>query len=206
MGSCLPTRQLPFSYHADPSIRVEEKTMKPLLAIVGVSCVIAGLGFRTPARADDEKTKAAKTEIRVGAFDSRLVAIAYVRSEAFKKRLAKLRAELGEAKAAGDKKRIKQLEALGPALQELVHKQGFSTWPVHDILKTIKEELPGIAKQADVDIIVSKWDVAFRRDGAAVIDVTDLMVKPFSPDEATRKVLESVRKKAPVPLDQLKKH
>ena len=180
--------------------------MSRIAVALTVCFMLSGFATYTPTAGQELDSKPDGMKLRVGTFDSRLIATAYVRSKAFQQRLSKMHADLKDAKASGDKKRIKQLEAEGPALQELIHKQGFSTWPVHDILQTIKDELPSIAKQAHVDLIVSKWDVVFQRTGVEVVDVTDLMVTPFSPDEETRKVLESLREKAPVPLDQLKNH
>jgi hypothetical protein len=109
--------------------------------------------------------------------------MAYVRSEAFERRFKGLKAEYEKAKATGDQKRVEELEAQGREGQELVHKQGFGTWPVDNILDTIKEKIPGIAKQAGVDVVVSKWHVVYQRSGVELVDVTDLMVEPFDPDE-----------------------
>ncbi len=173
--------------------------MKRLLTSCCLACLISGIGADSPVFAEE-------ANVRVGTYDSRLVATAYVRSDTFRKRLEKMHADLKRAKEAGDEKRVKQLEAEGPALQTLIHKQGFSTWPVHDILAKIEKEMPKIADEAKVDLIVSKWDVVFRRDGVKVTDVTDLIVAQFNPDQETQKVLESLRKKDPVPLDQLSNH
>jgi hypothetical protein len=188
-------------------VSIQETLQMRLFAkVLTVCCVLLGLSSYTSISAQEPKNKTDRSKVRVGTFDSRLVATAYVRSESFQRRLARMHADLKDAKASGDEKRVKQLEAEGPALQDLIHKQGFSTWPVHDILQTIKEQMPGIAEQARVDMLVSKWDVVFQRKDVEMIDVTDLMVEPFSPTEETRKVLASLRKQDPVPLAELKKH
>jgi hypothetical protein len=169
-------------------------------------CTIVGLTTWTMAMDVQLAPKSEKSELRVGTFDSRAVAIAYARSETFNRNIKELKAEHGKAKAAGDEKRVKELEAKGKSQQELLHKQGFSTWPVDNILDQIKGEIPEIAKQADVDVIVSKWDIVYQRSGVEFIDVTDLMVKQFNPDEETLKVLNELQKHAPVPLEELKEH
>ncbi len=166
--------------------------MRQFAKALTVCCILAGWASYSPVATLDAKPTSDRPKLRVGTFDSRLIATAYVRSEAFKQRLTKMQAELQEAKASGAEKLVKQLEAEGPALQDLIHKQGFSTWPVHDILQTIKAEIPDIAAKADVDVIVSKWDVVFQRNGAETVDVTDLMVAPFAPSEETRKILDSL--------------
>jgi hypothetical protein len=117
-----------------------------------------------------------------------------------------LRAEYEKAKAAEDEERIKELEVEGPAQQELMHKQGFGTWPVDNILEKIKGKIPEIARQADVDVIVSKWNIVYQGSGVELVDVTDLMVQPFDPDEETLKIVKDIQTMDPVPLEELKDH
>jgi hypothetical protein len=132
--------------------------------------------------------------------------MAYYRSEAFNHQMNEMRTEYEKAQAAGDEKRVKELEAEGPAQQELMHKQGFSTWPVDNILEMIKEKIPEIAKQANVDIIVSKWTIVYQRPGIEFTNVTDLMVKPFNPDEKTLETIKEIQKQDPVSLEELENH
>ena len=78
--------------------------------------ILSGFASYRPVAAQDTEIKPDGSRLRVGTFDSRLIATAYVRSEAFKLRLAKMHADFKEAKASGDEKLAKQLEAEGPAL------------------------------------------------------------------------------------------
>lgn len=142
----------------------------------------------------------------VGTFDSRAVAIAYTRSAAFQEHLAGLRAELERARAAGDAERVAELEALGPAMQERIHRQGFGTAPVDDVVARIDARLPQIAREAGVDVIVSQWALAYRGPAARFVDVTDGLVAEFEPDAATLKAIREIRKTDPVPADQLDEH
>jgi hypothetical protein len=86
-----------------------------------------------------------------------------------------------------------------------MHEQVFSTGRVDDILKKIEDRLPEIAKEAGVDLIVSKWDLAYRAPGAEVVDVTEALIKLYQPDEKTRKILADMARKPPIPLEELKK-
>ena len=170
-----------------------------------VCIAVAGFltaGYSSVADADEP----AASPVRIGTFDSRLVAIAYVRSDDFENHLRPLQPKLKKAKADGNEKLVKELGDQGKAMQDLIHKQGFSTWPIDDILKTMEDEIPGIAKKAKVDLIVSKWDIVYERKGIEYVDVTDRMVKRFDPSEETKKVLEEIKKKKPVPLKDLKSH
>ncbi len=121
-----------------------------------IIAVLAGLAVHMTAGAPQSQETTSVPKVRVGTFDSRALAMAYFGSEAFHRQLNDLRAEHEKAKATGDAKRVKELDAEGPALQELMHKQGFSTWPVDNILEKIKGKISEIATQADVEVIVSK--------------------------------------------------
>lgn len=51
--------------------------------------------------------------------------------------------EMQGAKAAGDQARMKELEERGQALQRKLHRQGFGSVPVDDILAHGKDRIPG---------------------------------------------------------------
>jgi phage host-nuclease inhibitor protein Gam len=169
----------------------------------GVLCVL--LALAVPASAAEPAPKPEKTALRVGVFDSRALALVHGRSKENLAEINKLFEEHKRLKAAGDEQKMKQLEAEGKALQQRMHEQVFSTGRVDDILKKIEDRLPEIAKEAGVDLIVSKWDLAYRAPGAEVVDVTEALVKLYQPDEKTRKILADMARKPPIPLEELKK-
>ncbi len=144
-------------------------------------------------------------EIRVGIYDSRAVVAAYVHSGQFDKIMKAKMAEMKKARAAGDTKKIKELDEWGHAQQAKVHRQGFGTAPVDDILEHIKDSLPKIAEDANVIALVSKWDKKTLKHykSAELIDVTDLIAAQFNPDEKVLKTIEQLKKEKPIPLWQL---
>ena len=156
-------------------------------------------GFCHEVRAEGPK-------LRVGTFDSRAVAVAYAGSEGFGRTIQRLREELKEAKGVGDEEKAKKLEKEGEALQERLHQQGFSTASVANLLAQIKDQIPGIAREAGVDVIVSKWDIAYQSPSAELVDITELLIKPFHPNEKAMKSIKMLEKHAPVPLEELKNH
>lgn len=180
--------------------------MRTLRLAFVLMLIIAGLAVYTAVGAQNVKEQTSASKLRVGTFDSRAVAIAYARSENFMQYIKGLKAELEKAKAEKNEKRVKELETMGPAMQELMHKQGFSTWPVDDILEQIKDKIPEIAKQAEVDVIISKWNIVYQQPSIEFIDVTDLMVMPFNPSEETLKIIEELKKMEPVSLEELMEH
>ncbi len=140
---------------------------------------------------------------RIGTFDSRAIATAYYRSAEFQESARALWTELREAKASGDEWRVKELEAYGPAMQHRMHQQGFGTGSVMDIMEHISDELPEIAREAGVSVIVSQWEVTYESAEADIIDLTPQLVALFAPSEQTLSIVESYKTVAPVPMDQL---
>ena len=161
--------------------------------IVTALLLFAGIGFG----------QTSKKSVVVGTFDSRVIAVAYYNTEAHMSYVQGLKAEYAEAEASGDTERAKELEAIGDASQELAHKQAFSTWPIDNILEIIEGKIPEIAKQAEVDLIVSKWNIVYQRSGVEFIDVTDVIVKLFNPDEQMLEMLEQMKQQPPIPLEEL---
>lgn len=148
---------------------------------------------------------------RLGVFDSRAVAIAYARSSRHDASLAEVRQRHAAARAAGDEATVREIDAEMRARQDRLHRQGFSTAPVDDILALVAAELPGLADKAGVDVLASTWSLAYRRPGAQVTDVTDRMVELFHPDAETREHLKQLGQHEPLPLydtdwDGMKEH
>ncbi len=146
---------------------------------------------------------------RIGVYDSRAVTIAFAGSEAHRRSMAPLHEEHKKATAAGDKKRVKELEAEGKARQKKAHQQAFSTAPVDDILEHIKDQLPAIKQAAGLSTtadLVSKWDqkTLKRHASAEQVDVTAALVDAFHPNEKQRRNALEIQKQKPVPSKRIK--
>lgn len=177
------------------------RTMLPSLQFVFLAGLLAA-GSAGVARAAEGG--AAAGSCRVGVFDSRAVAVAYAASKGFNEELALKMKEYRQAKDAGDQEKVKQLEAAGQAGQEQLHLQGFGTASVSGILDRIKDQLPAIARQNKVDLIVSKWDIAYQTPTVETVDITETIIEPFQPSERTRKIVADLKGKDPVPAEELK--
>lgn len=179
--------------------------MKKFTLIISFIFVFSFLtGFKSVGEEKQEKGTS-HSEVKVGTFDSRAIAVAYYRTESFSSHMKGLIAEHKKAEDSGDKEHVKKLENELNATQKLIHKQGFSTWSVDNILETIEEKIPGLAKQAEVDLIVSKWDITFKRSGIELVDVTLDMVKLINTDEQILNMVEDLMKEKPVSLEELEK-
>ena len=174
--------------------------------LIALICFLAGWALHTSAGIAQNEEKSSASNVRVGTFDSRAVALVFGRSEINMGVVKKLKAEYNKAEEAGDEDLMKELEAKGSGLQEKLHKQVFSTWPITDILKRIEAKIPEIAEAAGVDVIVCKWDVVHQGDGIQFVDVTLPMAKLFNPDERTLDVMKQIQDKDPVPIEEMQKH
>lgn len=179
--------------------------MKKKLSIPVLSAVILGISSSIFVQGQSiDKSK--KALLRVGVYDSRAVAVAYAHSSLFADTLKAQKKELEEAEAKGDQSKIRELRARGRALQQELHLQGFGTAPVHEYLDTIKDKLPEIARQGDVDVIVSKWAIDYVVPEAAMTDITDRLIEPFGPDQRVRNIIRDLENKAPLSKEEILAH
>jgi hypothetical protein len=122
---------------------------------------------------------AAKPSIRVGVYDSRGVTMAYARSSGFRESMNRLRGDYEEAKAQGDSTQAKKREQQGQWMQVRLHRRGFSTAGAGDLLAKVADGLPGVAREAGVVLIVSKWEMPFK-DPAVEIDEWSFRLVPLA--------------------------
>ena len=174
--------------------------MKGRLTMIGLVLVAATLTVCVgPATAE----KATKPSMKIGVYDSRGIAIAYARSAEFGESMARLRADYEQAKAKGDSAQVKQLGQEGLWMQVRLHQRGFSTAGVGDLLVKVAGALPGVAREAGVVLIVSKWEMPYQDASVEVVDVTLPIARLFKPDEQTLKILGELKDQKPVPFDEV---
>jgi hypothetical protein len=167
-----------------------------LRLFVIVSCVVAVAGLLSLRAGGSPEQQ--KQRLRVGVYDSRAVAIAAVRGGVAADKVRQLHQQLAEAEAAGDEKLAAQIKKRGEALQTVRHLQAFSNAPVDDILIDLKDRLPALAADAQVDLIVARVD--FAAEGVEVVDLTDRLVAEFKPDRQTTQILASMHGKKPLEM------
>lgn len=139
-------------------------------------------------------------KVRIGVYDSRMVALAYYNSADHRKFMQDLMAQLKAAQTANDAPKVAELQYRGPALQNLMHYQVFSNASIPNVMEKLAPELPRVAQNAQVSMIVSKWEVAYRRDDVEYVDVTDALVGLFHPDPKVLGWVADGKSKAPIPL------
>ncbi len=165
--------------------------MKNIIALVTVLLLLVSLANVSSA------------QIVIGTFDSRCVAAAYYRSADFLDKIAEMKAEHTAAEEAGDTELAAALAAEGEEQQHLAHLQVFSAGDIEEIIWLIWNELPAVAEEAGVDVIVSIWDIVHRDDNVRFVDVTNEMVSFFDPSDETLELVDEMKGIPPVPAFML---
>ncbi|HNY47877.1 MAG TPA: hypothetical protein PKN64_13030, partial [Casimicrobium sp.] len=85
------------------------------------------------------------------------------------------------------------------AEQAALHKQGFGTAPVDDLLAHVAAKLPKIQTDAGVARLISKWNSAelAKLTQAERIDVTMQLVDAFEPNDKQRKYAIEIQTREP---------
>lgn len=182
--------------------KTELGTMKTILNVPSFLKAVA-LGLTLAALTSTARAQTNTTE-RIGIYDSRAVAIAYAGSSYQQARMNELVRQQKQAKAAGNKKEIARIEAEGRAWQAALHRQGFGTAPVADLLTNISNALPTIQAEAKVTQLISKWNEPELKNHASAekIDVTMKLVDAFHPSERQRRHAIEIQTKEPVKLKE----
>jgi len=162
-----------------------------------VSCAL-------PSTTASAQTQASK--LRVGVYDSRAVAVAYANSTEFTEAMKSVQVDHKKAKEAKDEKRVKEIESQMKQRQLRAHEQAFSTSSVAPIITKVKDSLPGLAKQAGVQVIVSKWELNHQSPEVEIIDMTDKIVALFHVSERGLKWCKEIQQKPPLSPEQITEH
>lgn len=147
-----------------------------------------------------QETKTSEDLVKVGIYDSRIVALAFYRSDQWGDYITQLRQDHKEAKEAGDDEKVALIDKIGPGSQDLAHKQGFSTMPIPNILEKIKDSIPIIAERFGLDVIMNKWEIVYQKDKIELIDISMEMISFFNPSEETMEMLDQMDEVEPVLL------
>jgi hypothetical protein len=165
------------------------ETRRGIMAFLLAACVVMTALSLGVHRAEDRSGD----RMRVGVYDNRAVAVAFVSSEAHRQTLSAWKEKHDAAQRDGDEQRMQQIEKAMDRMQWLSHRQGFGRASVDDAMASVKDQLQEVARRADVSLIVCNPDYL---DPATVeqVDVTDAVVALFQPSEKTLKTVEAMKK------------
>lgn len=182
-------------------MKLKSITIMVLVILSGIF-ILPHLAQTTPAKAATEKLN----RLRIGVYDSRAIIMAYKHSDYDDNFMVKKSKEKKQAEQAGDTEKAQKIDALMTQYSIRAHSQVFSTTPVHDLLKCIKERIPQIAKETGVDVIVSKWDFDYLTSDAELMDVTMQLVQAFKPKPGTKEAIEGLLKTKPMTYEEIVQH
>lgn len=157
-----------------------------------VICAMAAWGWAIRGQAQEPKPPAQSPAgaLRVGTYDPRALLIIYYGSKAHNDELRAMIAERDKAKAAGDQKKVAELEAQGEAQQHLAHQMMAGKAPADEVIAKLKIDWPEVARAAGVDVIVSR--IEYKREGVDLIDVTQTLVDQLKPGEKQRQWIKAL--------------
>lgn len=145
--------------------------------------------------------QAKSAPIKLGTYDSRIVTLAYSRSEHF----AKVMNEMKESETimlSNDTVKMKETIYKIFTKQYILHQQVFSNGSSANILHLVKDKLPQVAKDAGVFALVSKWELTYADPNVELIDLTMPVSKLFNPSADFDKMVPDMQNQAPIPLEE----
>ena len=127
----------------------------------------------------------------VGTFDRTSIVVAFYDSPMWSAKLNAAHAEQDKAKAAGDQKKVAELNKRGKDQQKLAHKQMAGNTNIDNILETMKPMFTAVEAEAHVRTIVPEG--ARIAKTAVKVDVTGLLMDQLHADANTRQSAEQLR-------------
>jgi len=185
-----------------------------LFAVGDGGCVLAGQVYKLDRTiiAGAVKLKVVKADSvggrKIGVYDSRSVAVAFVGTKEFKAMKDDVDRKVAKAKADGDAKLLERLEKMKVREQHRLHRQGFGTESVHIYLRGYySERLTSLKKKLGVDAVLSKWDEEGLENYKSFkkVDITEQLVDMMEPNAKQRKSALAIRKHKPLSKDKLDK-
>ena len=169
----------------------------PKWLLIGSAVVLLGcLAGRAPAETP-------RKIFRVGIYDSRAIAVAYANSREYQNAMKAVELDYAQAKNANNQVRMTEIQQRMQAAQRRLNDQTFSTASVSVVMPVLKSSLPHLAREANVDIIVSKYELNYQSLNVETEDVTDKLVALFHTTDQGWKWAKEIQQKPPLPIDKV---
>lgn len=140
--------------------------------------------------------------LKLGTYDSRVVTLAFSRSELFKK-VAESFSDPEGIMQSNDSAKMAVFFCKIFTKQYILHQQVFSRGTTANVLDLLKDQLPQLAKDEGVSAIVSKWELTFVSPDIEVIDLTMPLSRLFKPTGDFDQMVTEIQKVDPIPLEEL---
>ena len=132
--------------------------MKSLSMAIRILFILTGFLFISPAAF----AQGSPDKLKIGTYDSRIIIIAYSRSDTFNVRFSRLQKESEALLTGNDSTKKAEAACRMITYQFLLHQQAFCTGSVSAVMDMVKDKLPQVAKEAGVSVIVSKWELIYQ--------------------------------------------
>ncbi len=149
------------------------------------------------------KAQDTKEHLKIGTYDSRVIVFAFSRSDSFERRMIQMRHYGDSINLAKDTAKMIEDAYKSITFQNLLHLQVFSTGSTAEVMNIVKAQLPKVAKEAGVNIILSKWELTFADPSAEEVDLTMPIAKLFNPKENIEKMAAEIQKNQPLPIEDV---
>lgn len=122
--------------------------------------------------AQPDKSEQEESKVKIGVYDSRVVAYAFSMTKEFSDSIIVLTAKRDSAQKQNDRAMTIIFDKTLNSLKGVYYRKIFSTYPVDDILSTVIDEVKLISENAGVSALVSKWEMPYVSEGLQMIDLT----------------------------------
>jgi len=139
--------------------------------------------------------------LKLGTFDSRIVTLAFSRSDHFKKVMDSFKEGESIMESNDTAKKVETFYKVFTK-QYLMHQQVFSNGSSAYLLELVKDQLPQLAKNEGVFAIVSKWELTFADPKVEVVDLTMPICMLFKPSGDFDRMVPEMQKQTPIPLEE----
>lgn len=176
-------------------------------AILLVTMCLVGMVVGCQRAGDTAAAEEATAAQRIGIYDSRSVAVAFAGNPEHEAQTAEALAALRAAKAGGDPQKIAEADERVWDSRKRLHRQGFGTAPVDDILALYRGQLETLKQERNLTALVSKWDkqTLKRYPDARHVDVTEDLIDVLGPNDRQRQRALAIRKHKPLTTAQVEK-
>lgn len=134
-------------------------------------------------------------KLRIVIYKSYVLALAYYKSDVYKKQIVDLGVQAEQAKTDGKAELLKQAKSKSKSLKQQVQRQLFGRAPIDNILTLMKDALPKIAQDSGVAAI--SGTVAYHSPDVELLDITDALVGQLNPSDETLEAIKYMTKHHP---------
>ena len=164
-----------------------------LMVLMMLATVLMTTAIISPASAQKKSSA-----VKIGTYDSRIVMLAYAKSNFFKEKLQKVSKESEELLNSKDSVKMKEGAMKMISFSFNMEKCVFTSASATPIINLVKDQFPEVAKKAGVSMIVSKGDLNYSNPDIEIIDLTQQISTLFDPAGADVKTAAEISKQDPV--------